>query len=255
MRTLRLTLPVLLAVGLTACADPTPIGGGIDLGGGWQLISGTSSGSEIPLVDTHRITLVVEGGEAGGVSACNNYFATLTLDGDAVTFTGIGGTEMACMPEEVMESEAAYLRALGLVTAAARDGELLVLSGPETELRYVPLLPVPTADLVGTVWTLETLIEGEAASSVMGEPATLELRSDGTLSGSTGCRDLTGRYEVTGDEVRVTEMTATGDCPDELDAQDSLVVTVIGDRFTVEVEGDVLTISSRGGLGLGYRTP
>jgi heat shock protein HslJ len=255
MRMPRLTLPVLLAVGLAACADPTPIGGGIDLGGTWQLVSGTSGGSEIPLVDGHRITLVVEGGEAGGVSACNHYFATLTLDGGTVSLTGIGGTEMACMPEEVMESEAAYLRALGLITTAARDGELLVLTGPETELRYVPLLPVPTADLVGTVWTLETLIEGETASSVMGEPATLELGEDGTLSGSTGCRDLTGRYEVTGDEVIVTEMTAIGDCPDGLAAQDTLVVTVIGDGFTVEVEGDVLTISSRGGLGLGYRAP
>jgi heat shock protein HslJ len=252
---MRIAAPVILMLVVAACGGPQPIGGGVVLEGGWQLISGTSGGAEIPLVDGHRITLLVEEGQAGGVSACNHYFATLTVDGETVMFTGLGGTDMACMPEEAMESEAAYLRALGTITTASRDTELLVLTGPDTELRYAPLLPVPTANLVGTVWALETLIDGDTASSVMGEPATLELGDDGTFTASTGCRSLTGRYEVTGDEVIVTEMTATGDCSDELATQDALVVEVLGDGFTVEVDGDGLTVSSRGGRGLGYRAP
>ena len=42
---------------------------------------------------------------------------------------------------------------------------------------------MPTADLIGTVWLLDTLSEDAAASSVIGAPATLLLAEDETLSG------------------------------------------------------------------------
>ena len=49
-------------------------------------------------------------------------------------------------------------------------------------------------------------------------------------------------------------LSAAGDCPDELWKQDSLVVTVIGDEFTAEIDGDRLTLRSMGGDGLIFRT-
>ncbi len=86
-----------------------------------------------------------------------------------------------------------------------------------------------------------------------GEPATLELRADGTLVGSTGCRSLSGSYTVAGDEVVFTEFSADGECPSELQSQDDQVVTVLGDGFTVEIDGDRLTLTSSGSEGLVYR--
>ena len=49
----------------------------------------------------------------------------------------------------------------------------------------------------------------------------------------------------------MTEMTAEGECPAELEAQDSHVVSVLGDGFSAVVDGQLLTLSSSGDLGLG----
>lgn len=132
-------------------------------------------------------------------------------------------------------------------------GNRLTLSGPDFELDFEPVMPVPTAGLVGTSWVLDTLIESEAASTVAGDTATLLLDADGMLTASTGCRTLTGRWVENGGVIVVPELTADGDCPDELWKQDSLVVTVIGDEFRAEVDGNRLTITSMGGDGLVYR--
>ena len=102
------------------------------------------------------------------------------------------------------------------------------------------------------VEALDTLIEGDTATSTLGDPATLELRSDGTVSASTGCRELPGEYVVNGSEIIVTNAEMSGECPAELESQDDLVVTVITDGFTTEIEGNRLTLASQGGDGLSY---
>jgi heat shock protein HslJ len=112
---------------------------------------------------------------------------------------------------------------------------------------------VPTADLIGTVWLLDTLSEDAAASSVIGAPATLLLAEDETLSGSTSCRNLTGEYVVSADTVQFTSFAADGDCPAELQRQDGQAVTVLGDGFTVEIDGRRLTVISTSNEGLAYR--
>jgi len=132
-------------------------------------------------------------------------------------------------------------------------GDRLSLSGPGIELIFEPVLPVPTADLVDTTWMLESLVQDDAVSSVSGDPATLILASDGTFVASTGCRTLSGRW-IEGDGVIVVpEMAADGDCRADLAAQDSQVVSVVGDEFRFAVDGDTLTLTSMGGEGLIYR--
>jgi len=96
------------------------------------------------------------------------------------------------------------------------------------ELRLVQQPPVPTEALVGTTWMLDTLLDGEVASSVAGDAATLMLQHAGGFIGSTGCRSLSGQYMVVGDDVPCTTFAADGDCPDELAAQDGHVVVNAG---------------------------
>lgn len=113
----------------------------------------------------------------------------------------------------------------------------------------------PEADspeLTGTVWVLESMVQGESVSDVGGERATLELFSDGSMLGSTGCRALNGRYAMAGDEVTMAELSAHGECPVELRDQDAMVVRVLGDGFRVEVGDEILTLTT-GREGLAYR--
>jgi heat shock protein HslJ len=81
----------------------------------------------------------------------------------------------------------------------------------------------------------------------------LLLSADGDLTASTGCRTLTGRWQEGGGVIVVPELAADGDCSDDLARQDSLVVTVLGDEFQAEVNGEQLTLTSMGGDGLLYR--
>jgi heat shock protein HslJ len=253
-----------LALVLVACSptgspagSPSPggsdPGSGIGLAGSWVLVEGTGPAGPIVLVDDWRITMLIQGSEVGG-NACNHYGGTLAVAGNALRITELFTTDMACEPQAVMDAEAAYGAALTAATRWVREGDTLTLSGPDVMLRYEIVPPVPAEDIVGTAWRLDTLITGEAASSVQGTP-TLVLGADGSLSGSTGCRDLTGRYVLAGDEVQVTQLAADGECPAELAQQDDLVVSVLGDGFTATVEGRALTLVADGGIGLVYHAP
>lgn len=225
------------------------------LDGEWRLQAGTNQGAAIPIPAGSRITLTIDGADVGGSSACNRYGGTLEINGTTITISALSMTEMACQ-EDLMAAEAAYLAALPRATIAARDGDSLVLSGPQVELRFARLPPVPNADLVGPVWTLDSLISGQVVSSITGEPApTLQLRANGTLAAATGCRDLTGRYTVSGNRVAVTlDPYDLVGCVDPLGAQDTHVLKVVGalDGFTVAIQGSSMTMTA-GDRGLGYR--
>ena len=129
-----------------------------------------------------------------------------------------------------------------------------MLIGDGVELRFAALPPAPTADLLDTHWVLETVFVGDVAAPAVGEPASLEIRGDGTFTGSTGCRSFTGTWIEDGERIRDTAMRMDGsDCPPELTPQDSSVVSVVGDGFVPSIEGDLLTVADPGGVGLVYR--
>jgi len=223
------------------------------MGTTWQLESGTSDGEPIPILDSHPITLSFTEDGAGGTAACNGYGGSYSISGDTIAFSELFQTEMACFPEEAMESERRYLEGLTRVETISLTDETLTLSGEDTELTLSKLPPVPTSELTGTVWVLDGLVTGDTVSSVSGERATLELFSDGSMLGSTGCRTLNGRYVIAGAQVVLNELAAEGDCPADLQEQDNLVVSVLGDGFGVVIEGDTLTVTSIGNEGLIYK--
>ncbi len=259
-----LTMPVLAAL-TVACGQVGPVGtspaGTTDsIDGSWELVAGSTTEGPLRLVEAAPVTLDIEGTEVSGRSACNHYSATLDHDGDSVGVGQVGGTEMGCEPR-VMELEQRYLTTLQSVDKADVGGDRLVLTGAGVRLEFRLVPEVPTADLVGTVWGLDSLLAGDTASSTVGSAARLVLAGDGTLTGSTGCRPFVGRYVVQGAEVRVTALDAdlpTGKggvdaCPPETAAQDEQVLEVLGVGFRAEVAGETLTLSSHGDLGLVFR--
>lgn len=220
--------------------------------GDWELVSGTVGDEPLLLVPDHRITFNSDASTFGGTAACNHYGGVVTTEAQTLSVDEIFVTEMACEPE-VMASEQAYLTALPLVNTASRDGEELLLSGDNTELVFVAVAPVDEQALVGTGWILETLIDGETATSAMGEDLAAEFREDGTLTAQTGCRTLTGTYLITGDEIQTPELSADGECTPDLERQDGHVVGVFEGGFTADIDGGRLTLTVAGDEGLVYR--
>jgi heat shock protein HslJ len=231
---------------------PDPTGSAPDLAGAWVLTSGIGPAGRFEWPDDYRITITFDDGEVGG-QACNHYGGSYQLtDAGEISFSAMSMTEMACA-EPMMSAEAAYHAALAAVNSASRSGEELTLSGEGAELSFELLPEVPDAALQDTRWVLESLVHGDAVSSVQGEPG-LELNADGTLSGSTGCREFSGEYTLAGDQVVATTLVTNDNaCTADLQQQDAFVLEVLADGFTVAIAGDRLTLAKPNGSGLDYR--
>ena len=248
-----------LALLLAACGSPgasaaPSASSDVDPAGAWELVSATADGAAIELLEDHPVTAVIDASTLGGRSACNEYFGRIEAAGSGIRLAGLGGTDMACAPAEVMALEQDYLAALGRVRAIEIVDGQLAMRGEAVDLRFDPLPEAPVADLVNTTWILETLFVGDVASPPEGDPATLELRSDGTFSGSTGCRTFTGRWVEFGSQIQAPDFRmGETECKPELAQQDSHVVSVLGDGFVPSIEGDLLTLVDPGGVGLVYR--
>lgn len=239
---------VLVVAGCDLLFPATDGAGALD--GEWRLVEGSHHGDPLPMPDDAPITMAIDGASISGRAACNIYGGDLTIDEDRLTIGAMSMTEMGCDPA-LMDAESAYLAALTEAERWARDGDRLTLSGETVELTYDLVPPTPDAALVGTTWRLEGLIAGDAVSSTMGEPATLHLRDDGTLSGTTGCRTFDGRYELENGVVAVAELVNDDRACPGLEDQDEHVLAVIGSGFAYDIEGGRLTLTA-GRLGLDY---
>ena len=242
---------------LAACGAPggssTPGPGDEMVDGNWLLTAGRAPAGAVPIIEGHPITLTIGGTEVGGTAACNHYGGRLKLRGGRVSLEDVSMTAMGCEPE-VVASEAAYLAALSGISDIRRDGDGLLLRGPGIELRFDRVADAPTAELIDTRWVLETVVIGDVAGSVAGQRATLQLGSDGSLRGSTGCRSFDGEWIEEGNQIVATRLTMTDEaCPPHLADQDTHVVTVVGDGFVPTIEQDLLTLTDPGGSALVYR--
>ena len=254
MPTLNLIGSVALTLGLLGCGSagaPTTRDAPVDATGTWQLTSGEMDGIAMALAPDFPISMTVDGSQVSGRSACNFYSGEIVVDGGRVRFSQTSMTQMACQ-DVVMAAESAFFAALGRIGAASLDDGGLVLSGPGVRLEFERLPPPPVADIVGTHWILESLVNGDVVSNVAGARATLRLDPGGTFSGSTGCRTFHGKWVAADGGIATPEWGADGECPANLAAQDSHVVGVI-EGFRASVDGRTLTLRASGGDGLIYR--
>jgi heat shock protein HslJ len=251
-----LSLSACARLGLGAGGSQPPIGpsavGKADLQGAWLLRHGTGPGGDISVPAGSRITIAFDGDRVSG-SACNLYGGTYRLgDHGDLTLSAMAMTEMACQ-EPLMTLEATYHAALQLVRNAAIQGNTLTLTGDGVELVYDREPPTPDAPLQVTYRNLETLVQGETATTVPGK-ARLVLNADGTQDGNTRCRDITATYDLEGGSGIVVHRLVNTDvaCDPGVAVQDQQVLDVIGSSPHFRITGDRLTLTGTDGKGLEY---
>jgi len=240
---------------LAACTStPGPTPEPFDATGDWVLESGSVNGAPIPVLADYPITLSVDGTEVGGQSACNFYGGRLEVVNGQVRLAQTSSTAMACgePDSDVMQSEAAFVQALGEIRAARGETDRLTLFGPTAELIFTRRAPIPIVDIVATDWVLESVIDDHVAAAAIGEPATLRFEENGTFQGSTGCRTFSGTWVKARGQLVATQMSMEGVCPGGLGGQDGAVAEGVGGSFA-KVEGDRLTLAKNGGAALVYR--
>lgn len=241
----------LLLTGCTSDAGTSDAGSGLD--GTWHLVDGRDAEGVMPATGGRGVTLVVDGTEASGTSACNTYSGTVTVDDERVGFSGLGGTEMGCDPD-VMDVERRYLAGLDAVEVSERTQSSLVLSGEDVVLEFRVTPPQLDADLVRTAWLLESLIDGDSVSSAL-PGGRLTLVDEQLFGGTTGCRRIDGSFTRDGDTVTVTGLEYDeSPCPPAYRTQHQHMIDVLRQGFTFRIEGDRMTATSDSGLGLEFRT-
>jgi heat shock protein HslJ len=133
----KLALLSLIALAATACLG-SDFADSVE--GSWQMTSGTVDGEEISLLDSHPVTITFEGNQVSGTAACNGYGGTFDLDGSEIAIGELAMTEMACVPEEIMQIEAMFATAISRVETVGID-EQMTLSGEGVELVFESLDP------------------------------------------------------------------------------------------------------------------
>lgn len=202
----------------------------------WKLVDG------VPLVDGYPITLTFDDSTVDGFAACNSYSGDYSLTGAQIDWRGLLTTLVGC-DEGAGASGDAYKASLLSTTHVARFDNELRLSGPTSELVFTLIQPISAADLVGAEWSIDELVSDGKSSSVQGAPF-LRFDADGTFTGSTGCRDVTGEFVESATGLSFTPATMTAECDSDLQTQDRRIIAALTLALIIEVDGDGATVTS-----------
>ncbi|MEU7007877.1 META domain-containing protein [Streptomyces sp. NPDC046332] len=175
----------------------------------WAFDTVTVAGKETRAPDGAHIEIAANG-QASGNSGCNGFGAEVSVQGDTVTVKQGQGTEMAC-PGERGAFEAMLQKAFAGSLKARVDGDRLTLTSDDGR-NVVALTSEPPAPLNGTIWTVDSLVSGETASSPpkgSEGKATFVIDEDGRVRGNLGCNRFTATAKVTAETLTVTGPVAT----------------------------------------------
>lgn len=204
---------------------------------------------EHQLVEGTQVRLTVEAGRLRIDAGCNSMSGELSLTGDRLVVGDLISTMMGCEPALMAQDEwvAAFFEA---GPAFALDGPTLELTGDDaTVLVFAEEEPVPDASLVGPTWTATTIVDGDLASSIPGDPPTFVFRDDGTVEVFDGCNRGSGSYEVEGEHLVFGPVSTTDmACPTA-----ALVADLLAEPVGFSIEGDVLALRTSAGAGLDLR--
>lgn len=227
-----------------------------DLDGEWLLADAEIDGAALTPVEGYAITLEIDGDRIGGNAGCNSFGGSFSRDGSDVELIDVGITEMACADSGPMEVESTFIQGFWRVNSIERSADGLVLTGEDVSLTYNPVAPTPDASAIGTTWTLDTLIDGVAASSTINGAATATLILDEgeTFTASTGCREISGEYTLENDLLLLQFEMDDFACEGPAGEQDPSVLAVLQQQTTIEVVENRLTLMADDGTGLSYRT-
>lgn len=210
------------------------------------------------LAEGSAIRLSFDGEMLSANAGCNTMNSSYTLvDGTLTWSSPAAATMMAC--EDALMAQDTWLDGfLGSGSETTLDGDELTLTADDVTLVLLDeQVATPDQPLVGTSWTLESIIANEAVSTVPGdiEAPTLEIADDGTASVFTGCNRGQGTVEVAADGATATfgplGMTRMF-CEGSGSETEAVVTTVLDGEVELALDGDLLTIT-KGDQGLTYR--
>jgi heat shock protein HslJ len=210
-----------------------------------------------PLVAGTRIRLRFDDGAVQADAGCNHLAGRASQEGGQLAVSDLGGTAMGC--DAALTRQDAWLAGFLSGRPSWRlDGDTLVLRAGDTEIVLVDSrVAEPDRALIGTRWSIESVIDGQAASSVpAGTNARLTFQVGDRVTGWTGCNTFSGTATRPSDDTIVFSriVSSRRACPTEAGRHtESAVLAVLAGRVQVTIQGDRLTLTHPNGQGLSLR--
>lgn len=204
--------------------------------GQWHLVSIDGSG----LLEGTAIDATFAGGVVSGSAGCNSYSGGYEIDAPQFTVgPPIAVTARAC-ETSIMDQELAYLVALETAQEFSISGDTLVVGTGGGDLVFQRANVEPTG-----AWTLTTL----AGASVLDGTAITASFDGVVVSGSAGCNEYSGGYEVealtlTLDEAIAVTLKA---CETSILDQELAYLSALAGAQRFSISGETLTIETSAG--------
>jgi heat shock protein HslJ len=244
----------------TSVPSPTPPPGtepsaepSIELDGR-EFLSTRSDGFEI--VDGSTIRVSFADGMMTASPGCNMLSGgRYTIDGDTISVEPAGMTEMACdVPR--MDQDARFVEFLSGPLTITLEADELTLTSSAASITFLDRrVADPDRPLEATSWVVDTIISGEAASSVPGNAVASLTIVDGVAQVEAGCNSGTapvtvGDGTITFGPLVVTDMACETPV---MELEEAVVATLTGD-VTYQITASRLTLTN-GDVGLGLVAP
>jgi heat shock protein HslJ len=215
----------------------------------------TENGAPKPLADGTRVRLQFEDSNLVAAAGCNTMSGTYRVQDGRLRFENGGMTAMGC-PRDLQAQDTWLSTFLASNPIVRLSGSDLTLDGGATVVALVDReVAEPDANLVGPVWTLESIIAGDAVSSVPGDVrATLVFKDDGTVDVFAGCNRGSGTWVAKGNGIELgpiglTKMACAGP---GAQVEGAVVAVLATGTVGATIDASVLTLRA-GNQGLAYR--
>ena len=206
----------------------------------------------VALVPGSRIQLTFTSDGVNANGGCNSIGGPYKIADDRFKVTQMASTAMGCEAPLMKQDE--WLVDLLEDARLALAGDTLTLDNGKIRLTLLDReIASPDKPLVGTKWVLDSIIDGDAVSSVpAGVTASMRI-VDGQLELDAGCNGGGGPVAVTADTLEFGPLMLTKRaCQAGPASVEQAVTTVLTGTVSYTVDADLLTIDA-GGPGLVFR--
>jgi heat shock protein HslJ len=185
-------------------------------------------------------------------AGCNTMQGQVNTANGKLVLDDMASTAIGC-DQGGSEQDAFVAKVLGSSPSWQLADDRLTITSSTTTFDLAPRETVhPDKELVGTTWTLDTLVDGDVASSMPAGAPEVTLVFDGKqVVADTHCNGVGADYTVTGDTIEFTGGLSTKmACAPEIMQGETAVTQVLDGEVTYEITADRLTLTNSSGKGI-----